>query len=135
MSAFISLAASVAAILNTSASFVATDVIRAGEQVSPTNTTTEAGEAAPADHPVIGREVRRTVYAGQTVSMDNTQPARLVSRNQLVTIKYIRGGLEITMTGRAMGEAAANQDVSVLNLQSRQMVHGVVQKDGWVLAQ
>ena len=49
MSAFISLAASVAAILNTSASFVATDVIRAGEQVSPTNITTEAGEAAPAD--------------------------------------------------------------------------------------
>ena len=110
-------------------------MIRAGEQVSPTNITTEAGEAAPADHPVIGREVRRTVYAGQTVSMDNTQPARLVSRNQLVTIKYIRGGLEITMTGRAMGEAAANQDVSVLNLQSRQMVRGVVQKDGWVLAQ
>ena len=135
MSAFISLAASFAAILNTSASFVATDVIRAGEQVSPTNIATEAGEAAPADHPGIGREVRRTVYAGQEVSMDNTQPARLVSRNQLVTIKYIRGGLEITMTGRAMGEAAANQDVSVLNLQSRQMVHGVVQKDGWVLAQ
>lgn len=135
MSSFISLAAGLAAILNTSASFVATDVIRAGEQVSPTNITTEAGDAAPADHPVIGREVRRTIYAGQEVSMDNTQPARLVSRNQLVTIKYIRGGLEISMTGRAMGEAAANQDVSVLNLQSRQMIHGVVQKDGWVLAQ
>lgn len=135
MSTLISLATGLAAILNSAASFVATDVIRAGEQVSHTNIETEAGDAAPADHPVIGREVRRTVYAGQPVSMDNTQPARLVTRNQLVTIKYISGGLEISMTGRAMGEAAANQDVSVLNLQSRKMVHGIVQEDGWVLAQ
>jgi flagella basal body P-ring formation protein FlgA len=135
MSTLASLSVGFAALLNSAASFVATDVIRAGERVSSTNITTEAGDAAPMDHPVIGREVRRTVYAGQPISMDNTQPARIVSRNQLVTIKYIRGGLEISMTGRAMGEAAANEDVSVLNLQSRQMVHGIVQKDGWVLAQ
>ncbi|WP_300380635.1 flagellar basal body P-ring formation chaperone FlgA [Henriciella sp.] len=135
MSALLSISASVAIMLNSAASFVATDVIRSGEKVMPTNISTEAGSAAPVDHPVIGREVRRTVYAGQEVSMGNTQPARLVKRNQVVTLKYIKGGLEITTTGRAMSEAAAQQEVTVLNLDSRKMVHGVVQKEGWVLAQ
>jgi len=33
-----------------------------------------------------------------------------------------------------MGEAALNEPVTVLNLQSRQLVQGIVQADGWVLA-
>ena len=113
---------------------IANDVIRAGDVVTTGMVSTEEGSAA-FDSPVIGREVRRTIYAGQEVRFENTQAPRLVSRNQLVTIKYISGGLEITTTGRAMGEAALNESVSVLNLQSRKMVNGVVQKDGWVLAQ
>lgn len=135
MGAIISLAAGFTAWLASSGAFVATDVIRAGEQVSLSNISTEAGGTVASNDPVLGREVRRTVYAGQAVSMDNTQPARLVTRNQLVTIKYISGGLEISTTGRAMSEASFNEDVTVLNLKSRQMVHGIVQKDGWVLAQ
>lgn len=115
-------------------SVIANDVIRAGDVVTAGMVSTEEGSAA-FDSPVIGREVRRTIYAGQEVRIENTQAPRLVSRNQLVTIKYISGGLEITTTGRAMGEAALNESVSVLNLQSRKMVNGVVQKDGWVLAQ
>jgi flagella basal body P-ring formation protein FlgA len=34
-----------------------------------------------------------------------------------------------------MGEGAQNDTVSVLNLQSRKMVNGIVQAEGWVLAQ
>lgn len=113
---------------------VATDVIRAGDIVLPEMVSTEDGGSV-ADSPVIGREVRRTVYAGQEVRLDNTQAPRLVTRNQLVTVKYISGGLEITTTGRAMGEGAQNDTVSVLNLQSRKMVNGIVQAEGWVLAQ
>ncbi|MEM5518851.1 flagellar basal body P-ring formation chaperone FlgA [Henriciella sp. AS95] len=115
-------------------SVVATDVIRAGDVVMPEMVSTEDGGMV-ADSPVIGREVRRTVYAGQEIRLDNTQAPRLVTRNQLVTVKYIRGGLEITTTGRAMSEGAQNDAVTVLNLQSRKMVNGVVQAEGWVLAQ
>ena len=59
----------------------------------------------------------------------------LVKRNQTVSVKYIKGALEITTTGRAMGDAAANETVTVLNQESRQLVQGVVQESGWVLAQ
>lgn len=112
---------------------VATQVIRAGDRVSQTNS--ETAEGALADATLLGREVVRTVYAGQEVNFDNTRAPRLVTRNQTVTVKYISGALEITTTGRAMGEASLNEPVTVLNPQSRQLVHGIVQENGWVLAQ
>ncbi|MEZ5946738.1 MAG: flagellar basal body P-ring formation chaperone FlgA [Hyphomonas sp.] len=116
------------------ASLVASDVIRAGDRVSLANVTTEEG-SAPAGDPLIGREVRRTIYAGQPVTEQNTRAPMLVKRNQIVTLKYISGPLEITTTGRALGEAGLNEPVTVLNQQSKQTVQGIVQESGWVLAQ
>lgn len=116
-------------------SLVATDVIRAGDQVTTANVDTEDAGFGAEDEALLGREARRTIYAGQEITLDNTRAPRLVRRNQIVTVKYISGALEISTTGRAMGEAALDEPVSVLNLQTRQMVHGIVQESGWVLVQ
>ena len=124
----------IAAITDAS-SLVAAEVIRAGDRVSAANAVTDAGAAADADESLLGREVRRTIYAGQSITTDNTRPPMLVKRNQIVTLKYINGALEITTTGRALGEAGLSESVSVLNPDSRQLVQGVVQEGGWVLAQ
>lgn len=121
--------------LTDASSMIASEVIRAGDIVTPVNASAETGDGASMEEPVIGREAKRTIYAGPPVTMDNTRPARLVTRNQIVTVKYIHGGLEISTTGRAMGEASLNEPVTVLNLESRQMVQGIVQESGWVLAQ
>jgi flagella basal body P-ring formation protein FlgA len=130
-------ALSLGAILSLSgaSSLVAADVIRAGDPVTVANAELPEGEEPSLYDLFAGREVKRTVYAGQPITLDNTRPVRLITRNQVVTIKYISGPLEISTTGRAMGEAAVNETVSVLNLQSRQLVQGIVQADGWVLAQ
>lgn len=117
--------------LTDASSLTASEVIRAGQVVTAANAAADGG----ADDGLIGREARRTLYPGQAITMENTRPARLVTRNQIVTLKYISGGLEISTTGRAMNEAALNEPVSVLNLQSRQLVQGIVQESGWVLAQ
>ena len=117
-----------------SSSLVAAEVIRAGDPVTSANAVTEEGESAAGD-PLIGRQVRRTVYAGKPITFDNTRAPVLVKRNQIVSIRYIKGALEITATGRALGEAGANEPVTVLNQQSKQMVQGIVQENGWVLAQ
>lgn len=116
-------------------SLVATEVIRAGDTLSPANVSTESGDAAASDDPVMGREVRRTVYVGQEVTLDDTRPARLIRRNQVVTVKFVSGSLEITTTGRAMGEGTQDESISVLNLSSKKIVSGIVQEGGWVLVQ
>ncbi len=121
--------------LSSASAIVASDVIRAGDPVSERNIASEDGQEDVLSSELVGREARRTIYAGQPVTMENTRPARLVVRNQIVTIKYVNRGLEISTTGRAMGEASLNEPVTVLNLQSRQLVQGIVQENGWVLAQ
>ena len=134
MSALAALSLIVIAHITGASTLVAADVIRAGDRVSEANTSAEGGLSAE-EADLFGREVKRTVYAGQPITQDNTRAPRLVKRNQIVTVKYISGALEISTTGRAMGEAGLHEPVAVLNLQSRQMVNGIVQENGWVLAQ
>ena len=117
-----------------SSSLVPAEVIRAGDPVTAYNATTEDGGNASGD-PLVGREVLRTVYAGKAITFENTRAPVVVRRNQVVSIKYIKGGLEITASGRALGDAGINDPVTVLNQQSKQMVQGIVQESGWVLAQ
>ncbi len=135
MSVFTALSLGAIISLSGASSLVAADVIRAGDPVTVANAELPEGEDPSVYDLFAGREVKRTVYAGQAITLENTRPVRLVTRNQVVTIKYISGPLEISTTGRAMGEGAVNETVSVLNLQSRQLVQGIVQADGWVLAQ
>lgn len=118
--------------LSIDASLTANEVLRAGSVITQEN-------ASPADDvwqdqhaELLGREVSRTIYAGQPIAAKDTRAPRLVKRNQLVTLKYMKGPLEITLTGRALGEAGLNERVPVLNLESRQTVEGIVQAGGWI---
>ena len=113
---------------------IATEVIRAGDALSESNTESDGEGLTENDQALLGREVRRTVYKGAAIRATNTRARRLVLRNQTVTIKYQSRGLEITMTGRAMGEGGAGDPVSVMNVASRQLVQGEIMSEGWVLA-
>lgn len=135
MIALVALGLGAVAVLADASSLVAAEVIPAGDGVTVANAELRDGDGPEVYDLYVGREVRRTVYAGQPITFENTRSARLVTRNQVVTIKFISGPLEISTSGRAMGDAALNETVSVLNLQSRQMVQGVVKADGWVLVQ
>jgi len=50
-------------------------------------------------------------------------------------LSYRQAGLEINLSGRAMGAAALGEQVQVMNLSTREMLSGTVQKDGSVLVQ
>jgi len=135
MSVLTALAVGLLATFTSSSSLVAKTVIRAGDPVTDSNSEFASGASGTDAEEIFGRELRRTVYVGQPITLANTRTPTLVKRNQIVSIKYIRGGLEITTSGRAMGEASLSETVSVLNQHSKQLVQGVVQEDGWVLVQ
>lgn len=135
MSVLLAVYLGVGAQLSPVSSLVATEVIRAGDQITASNTEPAEGGLSEEDEALIGLEVRRTVYAGRPILPGNTREPMLVSRNQMVTVRYLAGGLEIILTGRAMGEAAAGDPVSVMNLTSRKLINGYVTEQGWVLAQ
>ncbi|MEM6557870.1 MAG: flagellar basal body P-ring formation chaperone FlgA [Pseudomonadota bacterium] len=121
--------------LATPVSLTANDVMRSGDIITVDNTSPPDDVWQQEHADLLGREVRRTVYAGQSIRPQDTRSARLVKRNQLVTLKYMKGPLEISLTGRALGEAGENESATVLNLESRQVVEGIVQAGGWIWVQ
>ena len=118
--------------LSSPSTLTAKDVLRTGEVITDQNASPANDVWQPEHLDLLGREVSKTVYAGQTIRAQDTRSPRLVKRNQLVTMKYMRGPLEITLTGRALGEAGLDETVPVMNLESRQVVEGIVQAGGWI---
>ena len=114
---------------------IANEVIRAGDTITLENTSPESGELSGEDEALIGQQVRRTVYIGKAVTRSNTRAPFVVKRNQSVTVKYLHGALEITMSGRAMENASVGENVSIMNSSSRELINGIVTEEGWVRAQ
>ena len=82
------------------------------------------GEVAAAQ--AIGQEARVTLYAGRPIPLSGLAPPALVERNQLVTLIFRRGGLDIRADGRALGRGAAGDEIRIMNLGSRSTIFGTV---------
>ncbi|PKP79266.1 MAG: flagella basal body P-ring formation protein FlgA [Alphaproteobacteria bacterium HGW-Alphaproteobacteria-2] len=81
---------------------------------------------------VLGLETRVTLYAGRPIRPGDVGPPALVERNQLVTLAYRQGGVEIRAEGRALGRAALGEPVRVMNIASRNTLVGRVTGAGHV---
>lgn len=80
----------------------------------------------------IGMETRVALYAGRPVRLGDIGPPALVDRNQIITLRYDRGGVVIESVGRALARGGLGDRVRVMNLSSRSIVWGGVQQDGSV---
>lgn len=81
---------------------------------------------------IAGLEARITVFAGRPIRADDFAAPGLVDRNQIVSLIYAIGALNITTEGRALGRAGAGETVRVMNLSSRATVTGTVTGAGVV---
>ena len=59
---------------------------------------------------------------------------RVITRNDMVEVAYVVGGVRVTVTGRAEGNAAAGQPLVVRNLQSGRNIDAVATGPGQALA-
>ena len=109
---------------------IATRTLRAGHPLTEADLDIGPQPLAPgltADPAeVLGMEARVTLYAGRPIPLSALQPPALVERNQLVTLVFRHGGLEIRAEGRALARGAADAPVRVMNLSSRTTVTGRV---------
>ena len=69
---------------------------------------------------------RGSHYAGRPIPLSGLAPPALVERNQLVTLIFRRGGLDIRADGRALGRGAAGDEIRIMNLGSRSTIFGTV---------
>jgi flagella basal body P-ring formation protein FlgA len=115
--------------------------IAAGQPVTEDAMTRETRDASrivgatlsdPAE--AVGQVARRTLTAGSVLLAGDLLTPRLVHRGDNVALVSRRGGVEVRMNGKALGDAGENQRVRVENLSSRRVVQGIVAADGevWV---
>lgn len=100
-------------------------VIRTGDLIGPSDLMLRPGPSGigltdPAQ--AVGLEARATLYPGRPVSLGDFAPPALVERNQIVTIRFRRGGLLIETDGRAMDRGSNGRRIRVMNLTTRATV-------------
>ncbi|MBR1169852.1 flagellar basal body P-ring formation chaperone FlgA [Bradyrhizobium liaoningense] len=93
-----------------------------------------AGEPASRDRS-IGMQLRRGMRAGTPIRAADLVRPDFVVRDQAVTIIYQVPGLYLTTRGKAIESGAEGDTVSVLNLQSKRTLTGVVTGRGQVTVQ
>lgn len=89
------------------------------------------GEPASRDR-TIGMQLRRAMRAGMPIRVADIVKPDFVVRDQSVTIIYQVPGLYLTTRGKAIESGAEGDTVSVLNLQSKRTLTGVVTGRGQV---
>lgn len=115
---------------------VAARTLRPGAPITAGDLARTRGMSPPgaASHPdeVIGMEARVTLYAGRPIPLASLTEPALVERNQLVSLRFAAGGLEIRAEGRALGRGGAGETIRIMNLASRSTISGRVAGPGLV---
>lgn len=91
---------------------------------APANSSVSAAEADAAS----------TVLATRSQPVRTTLADRVISRNDMVEVAYEVGGVRLTITGRAEGNAALGQRLAIRNLQSGRTIDAVVIGPGQAMA-
>jgi flagella basal body P-ring formation protein FlgA len=102
------------------------EVLKASDVVTERRPKAEVGnDFAPRDR-AVGMQMRRQVRAGQALRVADLAKPDLVQRDDNVTLIYESVGLYLTIRGKALDGGTEGDVVSVLNLQSKRVVSGVV---------
>lgn len=84
---------------------------------------------------IIGKIATKALKAGNFIKVQDLEIARLIKKNELVTIIFRRSGLSLKTQGKAMADGSLNETIAVMNLQSKRMVNGVIKSAGIVMIQ
>jgi flagella basal body P-ring formation protein FlgA len=81
---------------------------------------------------VINQAARRSLRAGQTMRAADLMKPQIISRDDGVTIIFKTSTITLTLRGKALGNGAEGEPISVLNPQSKRIVQGTVTAPGVV---
>ena len=109
------------------------DVIKAGDIVIERRAKNEfAGEPPAVVAEVVGRAARRVVRAGTPLRNADLMKPEIVQKNDTVLLHYEVPGIVLTMRGKALESGAEGDMVSVLNVNSKRTIQGIVTGPGRV---
>lgn len=109
------------------------DILRSSDIVVEKRPKSEVGNDAIADvRLAVGLAARQPLRSGQSLRQADLMKPELVQRNETVVLIYEVPGIMLTLRGKAVDSGGEGDTVSVLNLQSKRTVQGVVTGPGRV---
>jgi flagellar basal body P-ring formation protein FlgA len=108
------------------------EVIKSSDVVVERRPKAEVGGDAASRDRAVGMQSRKQLRAGQALRVADLAKPDLVTRDGNVTLIYETTGLYLTIRGKALENGTEGDVVSVLNLQSKRTVSGVVSGRGQV---
>jgi len=107
-------------------------VLKSSDVIVERRPKAEIGADPAGRERAVGMQARRQLRAGQALRVADLSKPDLVTRDQNVTLIYETAGLYLTIRGKAMDNGTEGDVVSVMNLQSKRPVAGVVSGRGEV---
>ena len=101
----------------------ASDFIWSDEAVAP-------GDAPSDADAVIGKAARRPLRAGAAVGLHDLAAARVVKRDELVSVAFEDGGISLVLQAKALGDAGVGDTLQLVNIQSKKTLEAVVTGPG-----
>ncbi|HKS18961.1 MAG TPA: flagellar basal body P-ring formation chaperone FlgA [Bradyrhizobium sp.] len=108
------------------------EILKSSDVVIERRPKAEAGPDVASRDRAVGMQARKQLRAGQALRVADLAKPDLVQRDQSVTLIYETAGLYLTIRGKALDGGTEGDVVSVLNLQSKRTVSGVVVGRGQV---
>ena len=102
------------------------EVLKSADIVIERRPKAEIGGDAATRAQAVGMQMRRQIRAGQVLKLADLGKPDLVQRDDGVTLIYETTGLYLTMRGKALESGTEGDTISVLNLQSKRAVSGVI---------
>lgn len=119
---------------------VATKGIARGERLSAANVAPEMRDLSQMKSGVFfgvdeleGIIAKSTIYTGQIVTPSKVVKAKIVKRNQLVSVQTQIGVMSIQSQAQAMSDGVAGDILTCRNLTSKEEFTGILRKDGVVV--
>lgn len=98
------------------------------------NAAVAPASATPGPVPAAAGNAAPPVLAVRSQPARAALAERVITRNEIVEVAYEVGGVRLTITGRAEGNAAVGQRLAVRNLQSNRTIDAVAIGPGLALA-
>jgi flagellar basal body P-ring formation protein FlgA len=108
------------------------EVLKSSDVLVERRPKAEVGSDAATRDRAVGMQARKQLPAGQALRVADLAKPDLVQRDQNVTLIYETPGIYITVRGKAQDSGTEGDVVSVMNLQSKRAVSGVVTGRGQV---
>jgi flagellar basal body P-ring formation protein FlgA len=90
-----------------------------------------AGPDSPSDpERVIGMAARLPLREGAAVAAHDLVAPKVIKRDQMISVDYVEGGVSLSLSAKAMGDAAVGDILQAMNLASKKVIQAVATAPG-----